>query len=163
MSSSSESYEKMVLSHLEKVEQLPPEVQVDIAKRVGTYLSLASAAKTDELLAALAAGAMQEQAKAIGQGAGSTMDPQWAGPALAEAWCYAKLSLSNGNLDQPSATAIITAIEGFVKKRASLSRSANGTFRTSHLLSRMWRCPVVCGQHLALCGRGSSAWCRTGC
>ena len=127
MSSSSESYEKMVLSHLEKVEQLPPEVQVDIAKRVGTYFSLASAAKTDELLAALAAGAMQEQAKAIGQGAGSTMDPQWAGPALAEAWCYAKLSLSNGNLDQPSAIAIITAIEGFVKKRASLSRSANGT------------------------------------
>jgi hypothetical protein len=122
MSSSSESNEKMVLSHLEKVEQLPPEVQGDIAKRVGTYLSLASAA--DELLAALAAGAMQEQAKAIGQGAGSTMDPQWAGPALAEAWCYAKLSLSNGNLDQPSATAIITAIEGFVKKRASLSRSA---------------------------------------
>jgi hypothetical protein len=45
------------------------------------------------------------------------MDPQWAGPALAEAWCYAKVSLSNGNLDRPSATAIITAIEGFVKQR----------------------------------------------
>lgn len=127
MSGSSDSYGKMVLSHLEKVEQLPPEVQVDIAKRVGTYFSLAIAAKTDELLSTLAAGAMQEQAKAIGQGVGSTMDPQWAGPALAEAWCYAKVSLSNGNLDQPSATAIITAIEGFVKKRASLSRSANGT------------------------------------
>jgi len=67
----------MVLSHLETVEQLPPEVQADIAKRVGTYLKLASAAKTDELLAALAAGAMQEQAKAIGQGTNSTMDPQW--------------------------------------------------------------------------------------
>ena len=119
MSSSSQSYEKMVLSHLEQVEQLPPEVQADIAKRVGTYLSLASAAKTDEMLAALAAGAMQEQAKAIGQGTSSTMDPQWAGPALAEAWCYAKVSLSNGKLDQSSATAIITAIEGFLKKRAS--------------------------------------------
>jgi hypothetical protein len=47
------------------------------------------------------------------------MDPQWAGPALAEAWCYAKVSLSNGNLDRPSTTAIITGIEGFVKKRAS--------------------------------------------
>jgi hypothetical protein len=53
MSGSAHSYEKMVLSHLEKVGQLPPEVQADIAKRVGTYLKLASAAKTDELLAAL--------------------------------------------------------------------------------------------------------------
>ena len=51
MSGSPNSYEKMVLSHLEKVEQLPPEVQADIAKRVGIYLKLASAAKTDELLA----------------------------------------------------------------------------------------------------------------
>jgi hypothetical protein len=119
MSSSSHSYANMVLSHLEKVEQLSPEVQADIAKRVDTYLRLASAAKTDELLAALAAGAMQEQAKAIGQGITSTMDPQWAGPALAEAWCYAKISLSNGNLDRPSATAIITAIEGFVAKASS--------------------------------------------
>jgi hypothetical protein len=128
MSSSSQSYEKMVLNHLEKVEQLPPEVQADIAKRVGIYLSLASAAKTDDLLAALAAGAMQEQAKAIGQGTSSTMDPQWAGPALAEAWCYATISLSNGNLDRPSATAIITAIEGFVKSGHRLDgRSANGT------------------------------------
>ena len=74
MSSSSHSYEKMVLSHLEKVEQLLPEVQANIAKRVGTYVKLASAAKTDELLAALAAGAMQEQAKAIGNGT-SSMDP----------------------------------------------------------------------------------------
>jgi hypothetical protein len=119
MSGSPNSYEKMVISHLEKVEQLPPEVQADIAKRVGIYLKLASAAKTDELLAALAAGAMQEQAKAIGKGTSSTMDPRWAGPALAEAWCYATISLSNGNLDRPSATAIITAIEGFVKRRAS--------------------------------------------
>ena len=72
----------MVLSHLETVEQLPPEVQADIAKRVGTYLKLASAAKTDELLAALAAGAMQEQAKAIGQGTNSTMDPHGPDPLL---------------------------------------------------------------------------------
>jgi hypothetical protein len=119
MSGSPNSYEKMVLSHLEKVEQLPPEVQADIAKRVGIYLKLASAAKTDELLAALAAGAMQEQAKAIGKGANSTMERQWARPALAEAWCYATISLANGNLDRPSATAIITAIEGFAAKRAS--------------------------------------------
>ena len=71
--SGSSPHEKMVLSHLEKVEQLPPEVQADIAKRVGIHLKLASAAKTDELLAALAAGAMQEQAKAIGR----ALTPRW--------------------------------------------------------------------------------------
>jgi hypothetical protein len=48
MSGSAHSYEKMVLSPLEKVGQLPPEVQADIAKRVGTYLKLASGAKTDD-------------------------------------------------------------------------------------------------------------------
>jgi hypothetical protein len=61
---------------------------------------------------------MEEQAKAIGKGTNSIMDPQWAGPAIAEAWCYATLSLSNGNLDRSSATSIITAIEGFVAKRS---------------------------------------------
>jgi hypothetical protein len=127
MTSSSHSYESMVLSHLDKVEHLPPEVQVDIAKRVGTYLDLASAAKTDDLLAALAAGAMQEQAKAISQGTISTMDPQWAGPALAEAWCYATISLSDGNLDRSSAAAIITAIENFVARQ----RVGSGPARSS--------------------------------
>jgi hypothetical protein len=117
----------MVLSHLAEVEQLAPEVQADIAKRVGNYLRLASAAKTDDLLSALAAGAMQEQAKAIGQGTSSTMDPQWAGPALAEAWCYGKVSLSNGNLDQPSATAIITAIEDFVAKQTPAASTNTGS------------------------------------
>jgi hypothetical protein len=110
----------MVLSHLEKVEQLPPKVQADIALRVGTCLKLARAAKTKTFLASLAAAAMEEQAKAIGSGTSSTMDPRWAGPALAEAWCYATLSLSNGNLDRSSATSIITAIEGFVARRSSV-------------------------------------------
>jgi hypothetical protein len=124
MSSSSHSYKKMVLSHLEELKQLPSEVQADIAKRVDNYFRLGSAAKTDDMLSALAAGAMQEQAKAIGQGTSSTMDPQWAGPALAEAWCYAKTSVSNGNLDRPTAIEIITAIEDFVAKQASAA-SAN--------------------------------------
>ena len=97
MSSSSHSYKKMVLSHLEEVKQLPAEAKADIAKRVDNYFRLANAAKTDDMLSALGAGAMQEQAKAIGQGASSTMDPQWAGPALAEAWCYAKISLSSAD------------------------------------------------------------------
>jgi hypothetical protein len=119
MSSSSHDYERMVLSHLEQVEQLPPEIQADIAKRVGTYLALARAAKHESWLPTLAASAMGEQAKAIGKGTSSTMDPQWAGPALAEAWCYATISLSNGNLDRSNATSIIIAIEGFVAKRVS--------------------------------------------
>jgi hypothetical protein len=87
--------------------------------RVSTCLKLARAANTEHWLAALAAGAMEEQAKAIGNGTSSTMDPRWAGPALAEAWCYATISLSNGNLDRSSATAIITTIERFVAKRVS--------------------------------------------
>jgi hypothetical protein len=117
--SSNSQYERMVLSHLEKVEQLPPEIQTDIAKRVSIYLELARAAKHESWLPALAAGAMEEQAKAIGRGTNSTMDPRWAGPALAEAWCYATISLTNGNLDRSSATAIITAIEGFAANRVS--------------------------------------------
>ena len=127
MSSSSHSYKKMVLSHLEQVDQLAPEAQADIAKRVDNYFRLAIAAKTDDMLSALAAGAMQEQAKAIGQGTNSTMDPQWAGPALAEAWCYAKSSLSNGNLDRPTAIEIITAIERFVAKQASGASTNTGS------------------------------------
>ena len=55
---------------------------------------------------------MEDQAKAIGQG-GDTMDPRWAAPAIAEAWCYAKISLSRGYLDRLHAEAIIGAIETF--------------------------------------------------
>jgi hypothetical protein len=61
---------------------------------------------------------MQEQVKAMGQG--GTMDPQWAGPAIAEAWCYATMSLSKGYLDQLHAQAIIGAIEAFVLSSRSV-------------------------------------------
>jgi hypothetical protein len=46
MSSSSVSYAESVLSHLEKVQQLPIEIQVGIAKRVDTYLNVAKAANS---------------------------------------------------------------------------------------------------------------------
>ena len=59
---------------------------------------------------------MEEQAKAIGQGA-TTMDPRWAAPALAEAWCYSTISLSKGYLDQADAVAIIEAIEAFASSK----------------------------------------------
>jgi hypothetical protein len=42
-----------------------------------------------------------------------TMDPRWAVPAIAEAWCYATISLSEGYLDRLHAEAIIGAIEAF--------------------------------------------------
>lgn len=113
------TYERTVLSHLEKVQRLPVDVQADIARRVGNYIELARAAKGEALLARCASAAMEEQAKAIGQGVNSTMDPRWAVPALAEAWCHAMIGLSNGNLDRSSAVAIITAIEAFASKRAS--------------------------------------------
>ena len=58
----------------------------------------------------------KEQAKAIGHG---TMDPQWAAPAIAEAWCYATMSLTKGYLDRLHAQAIIGAIEAFTSSRLS--------------------------------------------
>ena len=106
-----------MLSHLEKVQRLPAEVQTDIARRVDSYVKLAKAAKDEALLVRLASSAMEEQAKAIGQGLSMT-DPRWAAPAIAEAWCYATLSLSKGYLDRLHAEAIIGAIEAFASRRS---------------------------------------------
>ena len=118
MSSPSFSYEESVLSHLEKVQELPVDVRADIATHVDNYIQLARAAKDEALVARLGTGAMEEQAKAIGQGINSTMDPRWAAPAIAEAWCYATISLSKGYLDPSDAKAIISAIEAFASSRA---------------------------------------------
>jgi hypothetical protein len=112
------SYQKMVLSHLSQVLQLPEAIQADIAKRVSNSIQLVKAAKDEALLSVCAMAANEEQAKAIGQGA-TTMDPRWAAPALAEAWCYAKLSLSKGYLDRSDALAIIESIEAFTAKHSS--------------------------------------------
>jgi hypothetical protein len=117
MSSPSFSYGESVLSHLEEVQRLPIEVQADIARSVDSYIKLAKAAKDEALLVRLASSAMEEQAKAIGQGL-NTMDPRWAAPAIAEAWCYATISLSKGYLDRLHAEAIIGAIEAFASRRS---------------------------------------------
>jgi hypothetical protein len=114
MSSPSVSYAESVLSHLEKVQQLPVEAQIDIARRVDSYIKIARAAKNEAVVAAIASSASEEQAKAIGQG---MMDPRWAAPAIAEAWCYATISLSKGYLDRLHAEAIIGAIEAFTSSR----------------------------------------------
>ena len=116
MSSPSFSYGESVLSHLEKVQKLPAEVQADIARRVNTYFMLGRAVKDGALLEQLASSAMEEQAKAIGQGV-DTMDPRWAAPAIAEAWCYATISLSKGYLVRLHAEAIVGAIESFTTSR----------------------------------------------
>jgi len=68
-------YERTVLRHMERVEQLPAEVQAEIAKL-------------------------------------------WAAPAISEAWCNARLGLTNGNLHRHSAVAII-ALETFTSNRTA--------------------------------------------
>jgi hypothetical protein len=59
----------------------------------------------------------EEQAKAIGQGA-NMLDPRWAAPAIADAWCYATMSLSSGYLERLHAEAILGAIETFASRRS---------------------------------------------
>ena len=81
MSSPSSSYGESVLWHLEKVQELPAEVQAQIAGGVDNYIKFARTAKDNALLARIGSMAMEEQAKAIGQGA-NTMDPRWAAPAI---------------------------------------------------------------------------------
>ena len=117
MSSPSASYAESVLTHLEKVQRLPIELREHIASRVDSYIKLAKAAKGEDLLARIRSSAREEQAKAIGQGA-SVLDPRWAAPAIAEAWCYAVMSLSKGYLERLHAEAIIKAIEAFASHRA---------------------------------------------
>ena len=68
-----------------------------------------------------AAAAIQERNRAIAEGAKSETDLRRVPPELAVAWCNAMLSLGNGNLDRHSAIGIITAIEAFASKRASVS------------------------------------------
>ena len=125
MSSPSVSYAESVLSHLEKVQQLPVEIQVGIARRVESCIKIARAAKNEAVVANIASSAMEEQAKAIGQGV-NTMDPRWAAPAIAEAWCYATISLSKGYLDRLHAEAIIGAIEAFASRSDSRLHLSGG-------------------------------------
>ena len=116
MSSPSTNYAGSVLLQLEKVQTLPGKVQDDIADRIENYVKIARAAKSEATLSRLAACASEEQARAIGKGA-YTMDPRWAAPAIAEAWCYATISLSKGYLDRLHAEAIIGAIDAFASCR----------------------------------------------
>ena len=111
-------YERTILRHLERVEQLPAEVQAEIAMRVGNLIELAWPV-SDALLERFAQVVRQEQLLAVEQGAKSDMEPLWAAPAISEAWCNARLGLANGNLNRHCAVAIIAAVEIFTMKKAA--------------------------------------------
>jgi hypothetical protein len=111
-------YESTILRYLERVEQLPAEVQTEIAMRVGNLIGLARPA-SDALLERFAEIARQAQLLAVQEGAKLDTDPLWAAPAISEAWCNARLGLTKGNLNRHSAVAIIAAVEAFAKKNAS--------------------------------------------
>lgn len=101
--------------YLERVRNLPAEVQAEIATRVSKFVELAKTAD-DELLARFIQVARDEQRRA---GVKSEIDPLRAAPALSEAWCNATLGLATGKLDPHSAVEIIVAIEKFTAKRAA--------------------------------------------
>ena len=104
--------------------QLPAEVQAEIAMRVGNLIELAKPV-SDALLQRFAEVARQEQLLAVHEGAKRDTDPLWAAPAISEAWCNARLGLTNGNLSRHSAAAIIAAVESFTSKRTGdLQRTA---------------------------------------
>ncbi len=110
-------WERTVLSLLEKVQKLPPNVQADIAKRVGDCIEIASAAHEADSMKRLAAAAVEERGQVAAEGINSTLDQRWAAPAFVEAWCVAKLGLYNDSLSRHSAMAVVAAIEAFALER----------------------------------------------
>jgi hypothetical protein len=115
-------WERTVLSLLEKVRGLPSNVQAEIASRVGGYIDIADANGNEGSLEQFAAAAVKEREDVIAQGVRSQLDQRWAAPALAEAWCVARLGLDNGRLSRHSAMAVIVAIESFAPHRSAQSR-----------------------------------------
>jgi hypothetical protein len=111
-------WERTVLSLLEKVQHLPANVQSEIANRVGGYIEIADATGDERTLEQFAAAAVKEREQVIAEGVKSQLDQRWAAPALAEAWCVAKLGLDNGRLSRHSAMAVIAAIEAFAPNRS---------------------------------------------
>jgi len=100
---------------LEKVQQLPVEIQVGIARRVESCIKITGPRRMKLSWQT----SLPARWKSRPRPSGGTMDPQWAAPAIAEAWCYATMSLSKGYLDRLHAQAIIGAIEAFTSSRLS--------------------------------------------
>ena len=110
-------WERTVLSLLEKVEELPPNVQAEIAKHVGDHIEIASAAHEADSMKRLAAAAVEQREQAAAEGINSALDQRCAVPAFVEAWCVAKLALYDGSLSRQSAMAVLAAIEAFALER----------------------------------------------
>ena len=120
-------WERTVLSLLEDVQALPPNVQADYAKRVSGYIERASTTDGVGALERFAAAAVEERAQVIAQGIKSKLDQRWVVPGLAEAWCVARFAVYNGSLSRQSAMAVIAAIEAFALERpAYLTTGAVG-------------------------------------
>jgi hypothetical protein len=67
-------YERTVLSLVEKVQRLPPNVQTEIAVRLRKYINLARSAKDEASLVRVATATGQERERLIAQGAKSPVD-----------------------------------------------------------------------------------------
>jgi hypothetical protein len=112
------SWERAVLSLLTTVEELPPNLKAEIAKRLGGYINFARTARDDATLTRFIEAAAWEREK-VPEEAKFTANPLWAAAALAEAWCLTRLGLSNGTLNRYSAMSVSTAIDTFAAEQAA--------------------------------------------
>jgi hypothetical protein len=110
-------YERAVLSLLEEVKQLPLHAQAEIAARVSNYIH--EAKTTDEAALNRFVAAAKKEREAMTAAAGRPALAHVAGPALAEAWCVARLGLSEASMDEHCAITIIVAIETFALKSST--------------------------------------------
>ena len=106
-----------MLSLLEEVKQLPDHIQAEIGTRVGNYIIEAKNADDGALNRFV--GAARAERETITAAADKPTLAQIAGPALAEAWCGAKLGLSEASMDKHCAITIIVAIETFTLNRST--------------------------------------------
>jgi hypothetical protein len=117
-------WERTVSSLLAKVEALPPDLQGEIATRVGNYIDLARTAQDDDALTCFVKAAAREREN-VAQAAKSETNPLWTAAALSEAWCVSRLGLSNGTLNRLSAMSVSTSVEAFASgagRRSILER-----------------------------------------
>lgn len=105
-------WERTVSCLLERVEALPPDLQGEIATRVGNYINLARTAQDDAALTRFIEAAAREREN-VAQAVKSAANPLWTAAALGEAWCVSRLGLSNGTLNRLSAMSVSTVIEAF--------------------------------------------------
>lgn len=104
-------YERTVLSLLEEVKQLPEHTQAEIAIRVSNYIT--EAKTVDDATLNRFIMAARKEREVITAATDKSALEQIAGPALAEAWCVARLGLSEGSIDKHCAITIIVAVEAF--------------------------------------------------